>query len=69
VAGDGELLEVVAALRPCGGFAHLLDGGQQEADEHGDDGDDHQQLDQRERHATTWHPVRGLSAHCISSLD
>jgi hypothetical protein len=49
VDAEADLLEVVGALRPRGGLADLLDGGQQEADEDGDDGDHHQQLDQRER--------------------
>jgi len=48
VGGQRDLLEVVGALDAGGGLAHLLDGGQQEADEDGDDGDHHQQLDQRE---------------------
>ena len=48
VAGEAKLLEVVAALHPRGGLADLLDRGQQQADEDGDDGDHHQQLDQRE---------------------
>src|SRR5438128_11845000 len=41
-------MEVVLALHTVGGLAHLLDGGEQEADEDGDDRDHHQQLDQRE---------------------
>jgi hypothetical protein len=48
VASDAQLLEVIAALRACGGFADLLDGGQQQADQDRDDGDDHQEFDQRE---------------------
>src|SRR5205814_499252 len=48
VAGDAKLLEVVGALHAGGGFADLLDGGEQESDEDGYDGDHHQQLDQRE---------------------
>ena len=51
VAGQGDLLEVVLALGPGGGLADLLHGGQQHADEHGDDGEHHQQLDQREGRA------------------
>ena len=48
VGGQRDLLEVVGALDAGRGGADLLDGGQQEADEDGDDGDHHQQLDQRE---------------------
>jgi hypothetical protein len=47
-----DLLEVVAATHAVGRFADLLDGGEQEADQHGNDGDDHQQLDQRKSRAT-----------------
>jgi hypothetical protein len=43
-----QLFEVVAARRFGGGVADLLHGGQKHADEDADDGDDHQQLDQRE---------------------
>src|SRR5439155_13899995 len=44
-----DLLEVVLALRPGRRLAHLMNRRQQEADEDGDDGDHHQQFDQRER--------------------
>src|SRR5262249_33992798 len=44
VDGHADLVQVVAAAGPRRRGAHLLDGGQQEADEDGDDGDDHQQL-------------------------
>jgi hypothetical protein len=43
-----DLSEVVLALGACGGLADFLHGGQQQADQDGDDGDHHQQLDQRE---------------------
>src|SRR5262249_26116535 len=46
--GQDDLVEVVFALRDGGGLADLLHGRQQHADEDGDDGDHHQQLDQRE---------------------
>src|SRR5262249_53453730 len=48
VQPEAHLLEVVGALGARGRLAHLLDGGQQQADEDGDDGYHHQQLDQRE---------------------
>ena len=50
--GQAELLQVVGALNPAGGLARRLHGGQQQRDQHGDDGDDHQQLDQRETSRT-----------------
>jgi hypothetical protein len=40
VQGDAQLLEVVGALDPGRRLADLLDGGQQESDQHRDDGDD-----------------------------
>src|SRR5262249_56943840 len=43
-----DLLDVVGAPHAGGGGADLLDGGQEQADEDGDDGDHHQKLDQRE---------------------
>jgi hypothetical protein len=46
--GQAHLLEVVGALKVAGHHAHLLDGGEEEADQDGDDGHHHQQLDQRE---------------------
>src|SRR5262249_50231148 len=53
VDGDAQLLEVVLAGGGRGRLTHLLDGRQQQADQHGDDGDDDEQLDQRERRPTT----------------
>ena len=41
-------IDILKQLDACGGGPHLLDGGQQQADQDGDDGDDHQQFDQRE---------------------
>jgi hypothetical protein len=48
VGGQGDLLEVVAALGTLGCFSDFLHGGQQQAHQDADDCDDHQQLDQRE---------------------
>ena len=48
VQGQADLLEVVLAFVPGGGLADLLHGRQQQPDQDGDDGDDHQQFDQRE---------------------
>jgi hypothetical protein len=49
---DNDLSEVVGARGLGGGLAHLLDGRQEQADQDGDDGDHHQQLDQGERGTT-----------------
>src|SRR5262249_36514475 len=46
-----DLLEVVGALQASRRLADLLDGGQQQADQNADDGDDNEQLDQGERPA------------------
>ncbi len=48
VQGQTDLLQVVDALRTAGGLTSRLHGGQEECDQHGDDGDDDKQLDQRE---------------------
>ena len=48
VDGDAHLVEIVAALRCARGLADFLDGGDEQADQDGDDRDHHQQLDQRE---------------------
>src|SRR5262249_6835381 len=45
--GDAALPDVVHGLHAVGRLADLLHGWELQADEHGDDGDDHQQLDQR----------------------
>jgi len=42
------LLEIVLTLRPRGRRPDLLDSWHEQADQHGDDGDHHQQLDQGE---------------------
>jgi hypothetical protein len=54
VAGEQDLLEVVGAFHPVGGFPDLLHGGQEQADQDGDDGDDDEQLDER-KPPTTCH--------------
>jgi hypothetical protein len=48
VKGDAELLEVIRALQPPGRFPSRLNRGQQEGHENADDGNDHQQFDERE---------------------
>src|SRR5262249_28032232 len=40
--------EVIGAAHAVGGFPYLLDSGQQQADQYGNDGNDHQQLNQGE---------------------
>jgi len=49
VERQADLFEVVKAAHPVSGLADLLDGRQQQAHEYGDDGDDDEQLNQRER--------------------
>ena len=48
LGGQADLLEIVRALGTSGGLAGRLHGRQQQRDQHGDDGDHHQQLDQGE---------------------
>ena len=47
VDSDADLFEVVPAFDAAAGLTHLLNRGQQQSDENGDDCDHHQQLDQR----------------------
>src|SRR5262249_50550197 len=61
--GQPHLLEVVQALGAVGRLAHLLDGGEEQPDEHRDDANDHQQLDQRKSHSMT------CSGHRSGSSD
>src|SRR5262249_47307751 len=46
VTGQGNLLEVVQRLRAGRGATDHLDGRYQQADQDGDDGDDHEQFDE-----------------------
>ncbi len=46
--GQADLLEVVGALRARGRFTNLLHRGNQQGDEDRDDGDHHEQLNERE---------------------
>jgi len=48
VQSKANLLQIVLAAGPVGGFPSLLDGWQQQRDEDTDDGNNHQQLNQRE---------------------
>ncbi len=43
---QADLLEIVLALRPAGRFAGLLDSGQQQGNQHGNNGDDDEQFDE-----------------------
>jgi hypothetical protein len=45
---QAKLLDIVAATHPPGGLAGCLDGRQKEGDQHPDDGDDDEQLHERE---------------------
>jgi hypothetical protein len=45
---QADLFQVVAAGDAAGSLAHLLHGGKEEGQQDGDDGDDHEQFDQRE---------------------
>ena len=47
--GEADLLEVVGAGHAVSGLAHLLHGGQEHGQQHGDDGDHDEQLDQGHR--------------------
>ena len=49
VESEADLLEVVGALDAPGRFSRRLDGRQEQRDQHGDDGDDDEELDQSER--------------------
>src|SRR5262245_23836689 len=62
-SGQTELLEVVRTLDPVRGLAHLLHGGQQKADQNGDDADYHKQFEQRESAARSRHTMRGHGYH------
>src|SRR5262249_22259873 len=58
--GETDLLEVVLALDACRSLADFLHGRQQQPNQDGNDGDHHQQLDQRESTPTLeerqpWH--------------
>jgi hypothetical protein len=52
--GQADLVQVVLAAHAAGGVADLLHRGDEQADEDGDDGDHHQQLDQREAALAAW---------------
>ena len=46
--GQSHLFQVVLGTHAVGGFAHLLHRGHQQTHQHRDDGDHHQQFNQRE---------------------
>jgi hypothetical protein len=52
VRRDAKLSEVVRAAHAVSGLASILHSRQHQADQHRDDGDHHQQLDQRESAAS-----------------
>src|SRR5439155_20515164 len=58
VQGQPKLLEIVAARHTVGRFPYLLDRRQKQADQHGDDGDDDEELNQRESLPRQQHTAR-----------
>jgi hypothetical protein len=62
------LLEVVAARHTCGGLADLLHGGLEQRDEDAEDGDDDEQLDERER-AASWRARGGDHDVASGNID
>jgi hypothetical protein len=68
-AGQRQLFQVTLACGAVGGLADLLDGREQQANQDGDDGNHHQQLDQRETRMTgSWFgQFRADIKHCFSS--
>src|SRR5262249_48808182 len=46
VQGKAQLPQTIGAVKPVGGFAHLLHRRDQQTDQNGDDGDYHQQFHQ-----------------------
>ena len=58
VQGDADLFEIVLALNAIGRFTHALHRRHQQRDQDRDDGDDHQQLYEREA-GSTHGPWRG----------
>jgi hypothetical protein len=59
VAGERELLQVVLALHATGRLADLLDRGEEQPDQDGNDGDDDQQFDEGEPSAGGTHAAPG----------
>jgi len=57
VRGDGDLMQVVLTAHAVGGLAHFLDRRQEEANQDGNDGNYHQQLDERESLRQTAHGI------------
>jgi hypothetical protein len=58
---QAQLLEVLLALHPGRGFADLLHGRQEQAEEDADDGNHDQQLDQGETRAFPWPTGFGMN--------
>ena len=66
VGREADLLEVVRAAHTSGRLTDLLDGGQQQTNQDRDDGDHHQEFDQREPDAGS--PSTGTSHVRTSSM-
>src|SRR5262249_46346026 len=71
VTGEADLVQVVATAYPVRSRAYLLDRRHQQADEDSNDGDDHQQLDQREAQTSSHkgRPLPGLMASYDRSVE
>src|SRR5207302_145118 len=60
---QSNLAEIRLALRSPGRCADFLYGRQEQTDQHGDDGDHHQELDERERTSLPHGNLRGQMLH------
>jgi hypothetical protein len=61
VQAKTDLLQVIRALRPPGGFARRLNGREQQGDQDADNGDDNQKLNERE----ACRPLASLAARTV----
>src|ERR1700736_3628674 len=55
MAGEAKLFEGFGALHAGCRLAYLLHGGNQQPDQNGDDGNHHQQFDERKTNSFSWH--------------
>ena len=65
---EADLLQIVRALRPADGFPGVLHGREQQREEYADDGDYHQQFDEREAARLRWSQSRPHGTSSAKSM-
>src|SRR5262249_36406237 len=64
-----HLMEIVGATHAIGGFPHLLHSRDKQANQYGDNGNNHEQLDERKRAAASNRSSHGILTYKLKEIS